>query len=149
MTTLTPKAVNTITPTLEIEAWQDPVVDAVGHDPRSDYALDFWLPILGPSAMAVTRKLVEHLDRRENGEHLVVADLASAVGLSGRFHEGTPGRNSRIVATLLRLHQFGLAQHHPRPGRPGLFRVRVTWPPLTLRQAERLPRHVLERLEAA
>lgn len=141
--------VNAITPTLEIESWHDPVIDHGAHDPRSDYANTFWLPILGPSAMAVARKLMEHIERHPDGNELVVADLACAVGLAGRLYDGTPGRNSRIVATLLRLHQFGLAQHHARGQRPGLYRVRVTWPPLTMRQAERLPRSVLERLEAA
>lgn len=149
MTTNVARSVNAVTPTLEIESWNDPVIDDVGHDPRSDYANSFWLPILGPSAMAVARKLMEHIERHADGTELVVADLARTVGLAGRLYDGTPGRNSRIVATLLRLHQFGLAHHHARGERPGLYRVRVAWPPLTMRQAERLPRSVLERFEAA
>lgn len=149
MTTFKAKSVNIVTPTLEIESWNDPVVDELGHDPRSDYANTFWLPILGPSAMAVARKLMEHIERHPDGSELGVADLACAVGLAGRLYDGTPGRHSRIVSTLLRLHQFGLAQYHTQIERPDLYRVRVTWPPLTVRQAERLPRSVLEQLEAA
>lgn len=149
MTTIKPKSVNTMAPTLEIEAWHDPVVASMGHDPRSDYAQTFWLPILGPSAMAIARKLMEHIDRHPDGHELVVGELAGAVGLGSRSSNGAPGRNSRIVSTLLRLHHFGLAEHHPRPGRSDLYRVRVVWPPLTVRQAERLPDHVLEQLEAA
>lgn len=37
---------------LHITAWHDPVVDALGHDPRSPYVERFWLPLLGPSNMA-------------------------------------------------------------------------------------------------
>jgi len=33
---------------LTIRAWEDPVVDALGHDPRSEYVERFWLPVLGP-----------------------------------------------------------------------------------------------------
>jgi len=34
---------------LRVEAWTDPVVDRVGHDPRSTYVERFWLGVLGPS----------------------------------------------------------------------------------------------------
>jgi hypothetical protein len=33
---------------LRIEPWADPVIDHLGHDPRSAYVEHFWLPILGP-----------------------------------------------------------------------------------------------------
>ncbi|MGH9299637.1 MAG: hypothetical protein ACRDZT_06945 [Acidimicrobiales bacterium] len=33
---------------LRVEAWPDPVVDEIGHDPRSSYVEIFWLPVLGP-----------------------------------------------------------------------------------------------------
>jgi hypothetical protein len=38
-------------PTLEIRAWTDEVVDALGHDPRSPYVERFWLGVLGPSSI--------------------------------------------------------------------------------------------------
>ena len=34
---------------LSIHPWPDPVIDQVGHDPRSTYVERFWLGILGPS----------------------------------------------------------------------------------------------------
>ena len=37
------------TATLHVSAWADPVLDRVGHDPRSAYVEQFWLGILGPS----------------------------------------------------------------------------------------------------
>jgi hypothetical protein len=39
-------------PRLRVEAWLDPVIDEVGHDPRSAYVEEFWLPILGPTTIA-------------------------------------------------------------------------------------------------
>ena len=36
-------------PQLAIEPWPDPVIDRLGHDPRSAYVERFWLSILGPS----------------------------------------------------------------------------------------------------
>jgi hypothetical protein len=34
---------------LPVRPWPDPVIDALGHDPRSAYVERFWLGILGPS----------------------------------------------------------------------------------------------------
>ena len=39
--------------TLLIKPWNDPVVDTLGHDPRSRYVETFWLPTLGPPSVAV------------------------------------------------------------------------------------------------
>lgn len=37
--------------TLRIVAWTDPVIDTLGHDPRSWYVEQFWLPIVGPPSI--------------------------------------------------------------------------------------------------
>ena len=37
---------------LEVVAWTDPIDDAAGHDPRSDYVERFWLGLLGPAKLA-------------------------------------------------------------------------------------------------
>ena len=36
-----------------VEPWPDPVIDELGHDPRSAYVERFWLPVLGPSTVLV------------------------------------------------------------------------------------------------
>jgi len=36
--------------TLIVLPWADPVIDPIGHDPRSRYVELFWLGILGPTA---------------------------------------------------------------------------------------------------
>ena len=33
---------------LHISVWADPLIDRLGHDPRSTYVEQFWLGILGP-----------------------------------------------------------------------------------------------------
>jgi hypothetical protein len=38
-------------PGLRVEPWPDPVIDEVGHDPRSSYVETFWLPVLGPTTI--------------------------------------------------------------------------------------------------
>jgi len=39
--------------TITIKPWLDPVVDVLGHDPRSRYVETFWLPTLGPPNVSV------------------------------------------------------------------------------------------------
>jgi hypothetical protein len=38
-------------PHLRVEPWPDPVIDEVGHDPRSAYVETFWLQVLGPTSI--------------------------------------------------------------------------------------------------
>ena len=149
MPTFVSHSVNPTAPTLAVEAWPDPVVEAAGHDPRSAYAHEFWLPSLGPSVMAVTRKLIERLESAGGPTTVDVIELAGSVGLGCAVGPGGLTRNSRIVATLGRMCQFGLAEAHACADGTTLFRVRTAWAPLTRRQAERLPAHLLARLDAA
>ena len=44
---------------LRIEAWDDPIIDRLGHDPRSTYVETYWLGILGPSACWLLRRMAE------------------------------------------------------------------------------------------
>src|ERR687889_145975 len=67
--------------TLLIRTWPDPVVDDIGHDPRSAYVERFWLGILGPSTTFFLRHVVERLDEMPDGYELVLAECATALGL--------------------------------------------------------------------
>jgi hypothetical protein len=49
--TTEPRALQFPTDELAIVAWPDPVIDELGHDPRSAYVERFWLSILGPSSI--------------------------------------------------------------------------------------------------
>jgi hypothetical protein len=136
--------VKDIAPVLRVEPWADPVVEAVGHDPRSAYAHEFWLPIVGPSGLLVTRKLLERLEAAGGPCDVDTVELASSVGLGPGA-----GRNSRITATLGRLAGFGLLHVGPAHDGTSAIVLRTAWAPLTRSQALKLPPALLERLAAA
>src|SRR5438128_11585786 len=93
---------------LRVTPWPDPVLDVLGHDPRSRYAETFWLPTLGPTALLLLRHLADRFDRNPDGIELTLADTSSALGLGQR-----EGSSSPIVRTLRRLEQFDLACEDP------------------------------------
>jgi hypothetical protein len=115
---------------LHIEAWADPVVDRVGHDPRSAYVETFWLGVLGPSTTLLLRRLAAELDAQPSGFDLDLAETSQSLGLGG-----TRGRHSAFLRAIDRSTTFRLAR---RSGRDGL-QVRRHLPPLTLAQVKRLP----------
>ena len=52
---------------LPVVGWSDQVVDALGQDPRSEYAEIFWLPVIGPSCTLAGRRLAAWLDAEPAG----------------------------------------------------------------------------------
>ena len=94
---------------LRVTPWPDPVLDVLGHDPRSWYAETFWLPTLGPTALLLMRHLADRFERTPEGVELPVADTAAALGLGAR-----DGASSPLIQSLGRLHQFELALHRER-----------------------------------
>ncbi len=127
---------------LRIEAYRDRLVEDHGHDPRSAYSSQYWLPILGPSSLVAARFLVDGLDRSPAGYEVELVSFGHALGIPGGA-----GRNSRICRTLERLSAFGLATFHATA--TPLYRVRLAWPPLTQRQLARLPAFLAELHPAA
>ena len=49
-------------PTISITPWADPIIDTLGHDPRSEYVERFWLPTLGPTTLLLLRRIATHFD---------------------------------------------------------------------------------------
>src|SRR5436189_5998321 len=90
--------------TLVIKPWTDPIIDTLGHDPRSWYVEPFWLPTLGPTALLLLRHLADRFDRDPKGVELPVADTSAALGLGPR-----EGQQSPLIRSLVRLQQFDLA----------------------------------------
>ncbi len=121
---------------LRIEAWDDPLVDRLGHDPRSAYVEAYWLGILGPSACWLLRRMADGLDAEPDGFVLDLAETASSIGL--RLNGG---RHAPFLRTLGRLCQFRMA----RQCGPEVLEVRRRIPPLTLAQVDRLPTALRER----
>jgi hypothetical protein len=116
--------------TIVVKPWPDPVVDVLGHDPRSYYVETFWLPTLGPTAVLLLRHLADRFDRDPQGVRLTVSETAAALGLGAR-----DGRDSPLVRTLTRLQQFDLAQE----AGPETVAVRRNLPPVHRRHVRRLP----------
>jgi hypothetical protein len=116
--------------TLHVSAWPDPVIDQVGHDPRSDYVETYWLGVVGPSTILLLRRLSAALAARPEGPTLDVVTLAASLGLQGGV-----GRNSPIMRTLDRACGFGLARQLD----PTHIQIRRKLPPLTRTQVGRLP----------
>ena len=52
---------------LTIRPWPDVLIDAHGHDPRSEHVETYWLGILGPSTTWLLRRLVAGDRDREAG----------------------------------------------------------------------------------
>lgn len=114
---------------LAVRSWLDPVIDQLGHDPRSPYVERFWLGILGPSAIWFLRHVADRFDREPDGFDLDLADCAAAIGL-GRHN----GPTAAFPRTLTRCCQFSVA----RVVGDDTLEVRRMLAPLTRRQVARL-----------
>ena len=117
--------------TLTIVPWPEPIIDTLGHDPRSLYVETFWLPILGPTAVLLLRHLATRFDETPAGVELRVAETSQALGVGNR-----EGSSSPILRTLARLEQFEVACADPRSP---TIAVRRNLPPVRRRQLGRLP----------
>ncbi len=117
-------------PTMRVTAWLDPVVDNLGHDPRSHYVERFWLGVIGPSTTWLLRRLAHDLDGSPDGFDLTLVETAGSLGLGMKN-----GRHSPFMRAIDRACQFGLARRH---GDIELS-VRRSLPPVTQGQLKRLP----------
>lgn len=95
--------------TLTIRPWIDPVVDANGFEPRSIEVEWDWLPVLGPTATLLYRRLGPWAAQNPDGLELIAADLASDLGLG---HSAAPG--SKLDKAIGRLVRFGAARWQGR-----------------------------------
>ncbi len=136
-------AENDICDTLRVSRWVDPLIDRLGHDPRSRYAELFWLPILGPSTILFLRHCVTLLDEACAGaDQDVEIELTTTATRLGLGHRG--GRNSPMARTIGRASRFGAA----RPAGAQALQVRRYMPPLTRAQVNRLPAGLRARHQA-
>ncbi len=83
----------------------DPSVDPIGHDPRSQYAESFWLPILGPSTLWLLRHLAGRFDLEPDGFVLDLLDTASALGI-----RSNGGRNNAFQRSIGRVVGFNMGR---------------------------------------
>lgn len=124
---------------LRVVALHDPVVDEVGHDPRSVYVETYWLPVLGPSTVWLLRRFAAELDDAPAGAELEVDDLARRLGIGERR-----GSNSPFARTLKRCVDFQMASWQR-----DVLAVRRRLPPLARRHLRRLPESLQREHELA
>jgi hypothetical protein len=115
---------------LRVTPWHDPVVEAVGHDPRSPYVERFWLALLGPSTTLLIRRFATELEAHPDGFDLDLEEVARSVGLGMRGGAGGP-----FLRAIARTGQF----HLTKPAGPGVIATRTRIQTLTHHQVERLP----------
>ena len=123
--------------TITLIPWIDNGMDAVGHDPRSSYVEQFWLATLGPSTTWFLRHCASLLDDTQSTD-VNLREIACALGIG---HEG--GARSAMVKTVARACRFRAA----RPAGSATLAVRRRLPPLSHRQAQRLPKPGQQRHE--
>lgn len=121
-----------------IEKWDDPIVEALGHEARSLYVETFWLPILGPSTTWLLRRLAACLEASPDGCAVNLAETSRALGLGDRS-----GRNAPFMRTIARSIDFEMA----RVAGPRALAVRTTLPPLARRHLARLPQSLRDEHE--
>lgn len=112
---------------LNLAAWRDPVVEALGHRPGSPYVELVWLGVLGPSTTLCWARLAR-IAAVEETSTVDVVDLATSLGLG----EGL-GRNAPVSRALGRMVAFGAAR---RDG--DTLAVRLALGDVSERQAARL-----------
>jgi hypothetical protein len=129
--------------TIRVRPWPDPIIDTLGHDPRSLYVETFWLPTLGPSTLLLLRRLAACFDEHPKGVELLVAETSQSLGLGFRA-----GRSSPLRRSLSRLVQFDMARpdgdaaEAHDAGEVSDLAVRRLVPPVNRRHIRRLPPHL-------
>lgn len=117
---------------LQVRPLVDPVLDSLGHDPRSPYVERYWLSILGPSSTLLLRRLAAALEAEPEGFSFDPLEWALELGLGARG-----GKNGPFWRSIDRACRFGMAQRNGE-----VLAVRRRLPPLTARQVDRLPSHL-------
>lgn len=123
---------------LWVEPWDDPITDPLGHDPVSQYAELFWLPILGPSSLWLLRRVSLMLQDSPSGFSVKMCDLAQEIGL-GNWR----GPRSPFQRAMDRCCDFQLAVRREE----SFVYVRRRMPTLGRRLAHRLPQRLREMHE--
>lgn len=119
--------------TLHVIAWEDPVVDVRGFRVEDPYVEMFWLPVLGPTATWLLRRMASGLESAPHGYNVGLDEMARTIGVA--YSEG---RHNPFGRALHRCVMFGAAQQVAvAPVRT--LAVRRHLPMLPARHLARLP----------
>lgn len=120
------------TPSVTVVPWRDATVESLGFPVRSDYVEWFWLPVLGPSATWLLRRIDFGFEEFPDGYTLDARATAQALGIAARDDTGTI-----FARALSRLQSFGVAH-----GGNESFAVRRVLPAVAQRHLNRMPGHL-------
>lgn len=113
---------------IHVSSWD--VVEEVAFSPDSEYVEWYWLPVLGPSATLMYRRLHHCLAEMGGEADVDLLTLAAMLGLGAHFT-----KNSPVIRSLERLVSFRMA----RPTGLGSIELRSEAPVLSERSLSRLP----------
>ena len=122
------------------------MVRGSGITPTDPYLEWCWLPLVGPSTVALVRHVAE-LTSTSGEARIPLADLGRLLGLGA---VDVPSRNNKLVRTLARAEQFGLAfTSLGVPGEQVTFGIHEQLALVPARLLERLPDIARQRHETA
>src|SRR5918995_2432605 len=122
------------------------MVRACGIDPADPYLEWCWLPVVGPSTVALVRHVAE-LTSTSGETRIPLSDLGRLLGLGA---VDVPSRNNKLVRTLGRAEQFGLAFTNVGvPGETVTFGIHSHLALVPTRLLDRLPEVAMKRHVAA
>lgn len=118
---------------LEVTPWHDQVIEARGHPIGDPYIEMFWLPVLGPTATWLLRRLATGLEHDPLGYTVSMDDLARSIGVAC-----TTGRHNPFTRALQRCIMFGVSYQVPSALHNAIA-VRTVLPCVSQRHLSRLP----------
>jgi hypothetical protein len=120
---------------LHVTSWDDKLAEERGYPADSGFVEIFWLPLLGPSATCLFRRLNLYLETSRGGMTMEMNDLGRELGL------GTAdSRHAPLPRAISRLVRFGLAKRSAS----GQLALRRTVDPLSQHLFESLPAEIQE-----
>src|ERR671910_1917686 len=124
----------------------DRMVRGSGITPTDPYLEWCWLPVVGPSTVALVRHVAE-LTSTSGEARIPLNDLSRLLGLGA---VDVPSRNNKLVRTLTRAEQFGLAfTSLGAPGEQVTFGIHGHVALIPARLLDRLPEVARQRHVAA
>ncbi len=118
---------------IDVMPWHDTLVDSTGHPIGDPYIEMFWLPVLGPTATWLLRRLATGFEHEPAGYTVDVDELARGIGVAY-----SPGKHNPFARGLHRCIMFGVAQQIAVIPRT-VIAVRTVLPTLSQRHIGRLP----------
>ena len=118
---------------IDVMPWHDTLIHNHGYSIGDPYIEMFWLPVLGPTATWLLRRLATGLEHEPAGYTVDVDELARGIGVAY-----SRGKHNPFARGLHRCIMFGVAQQIAVIPRT-VIAVRTVLPTLSHRHVSRLP----------